>query len=297
MMPDKKYLIFTSRLTQAYPNLSASEKQVADYMLAHPDQIADATASSLAQMIGTSTATIIRFSRSCGFSGLTDMKLSLKREYMVLNTDDESKYMDIKRGDSVAMIKQKVLGYHNMVINNMLSSWNEDAYTLAADALINAKRILIFGEGGSRSTALCLFHILSNLGLFCETYMDSVFEIMNVDSMTPDDVLIGISYTGRLRNTVDSLNLAKKRGATTIGLVGFLNTPMIEYVDILLNTTRINKDYYDSALSVRISEMAVIEILSALLAVRLNRAVESDIAEDHIVSLRRITKEEQYRHI
>lgn len=291
-MPNQSYLIFSTRITEAYPKLSPMEKQLADYMLENPQLLSEATIRSVADAAGVSTATVVRFCRVCGFSGFTDLKLCIGREYAISRDADKAqKYTDVKKSDSVAMVRKKVLGYHNMIVNDMLSGWNEDAYTLATEALLKANRILIFGEGGSRSSVLCLFHILSNLGLNCETYMDSVFEIMKVGTVREGDVVIGITYTGRLRNTVESLKLAKERGATTIGLVGYLHSPVMKYVDIVLNTTKLTKDYYDSALSIRVSEMLIIEILAMLLAVNLHKTIEPTTARDHVISIRRIWEE------
>jgi len=292
-MSNSSCLIFTARLKDAYPSLSDMEKCVADYMLKNPEGMVNATARDIADACGVNTATVIRFCKSCGFSGLSELKMSLRREYVVPDEGTTStKYLDVMKNDSISIIRQKVLGYHNLIISNMLSDWNLDAYSLAVDALIQAKRVLIIGEGGSRCSAICLFHILTNLGLSCETYMDSVFEIMRVGSLEENDVVIGITFTGRLRNTVDSLKLAKERHATTIGLVGYLHSPIMDYVDILLNTTKIKKGYYDSALSIRVSEIAVIEILSTLLAMRLDRPIEPTTDPHHVVSIRRIWGDE-----
>ena len=294
-MSDQGYLVFSSRIKEAYVTLSNTEKKVADYMLKYPQDVVHSTARDIAQAVGVSPATVVRFCRACDFSGLTELKLSLKREHFVLSDQRASlQYGDVKQSDPVSVVKEKVLGYHNMIIHEMLSSWNEDAYSLAVDALLNAPRILIFGEGGSRCTAICLFHILTDLGFPCETYMDSVFEIMKVGSLRENDVVIGITYTGRLRTTVDSLKLAKLRGATTIGLIGHLDSPIMEYVDIPLHTTKLTKDYYDLALSIRVSEISVIEILTTFLSMRLNRPITNTTGKDHVVSIRRISPGEPY---
>lgn len=284
-MSEQGYLLFTAHIQEAYKHLSGTERKLADYMLKNPQAILTATARSLAEELNVSTATVVRFCRSCGFSGLTDLKLSLQREYAALCLDGGQAVLGkLKRDDSVSVVKQKVLGYHNMIINIMLSNWNETAYEDAVEAILKANRIIILGEGGSRCSAMCLFSILTNLGLNCESYMDSVFEIMKVSSLREGDVVIGITFTGRLRNTLESMQLAKQRGAVTIGMVGYLESPIIPYVDILLNTTNLKKDYYDSALGTRISEIAVIEVLTTLLSIRLDRPIKEPTA----VAIRRV---------
>ena len=119
-----------------------------------------------------------------------------------------------------------------------------------------------------------MFYIFTQMQLPLENYNDPVFEIMKVSTLVPGDVVVGISYTGRLKNTIDSLNVAKERGATTIGLIGSPDSPILEYVDIVIQTTSVEKRYYESALGRRVSELAVVEVLYSLLAARIDVPVE-----------------------
>lgn len=268
-------LIFLTRIQKVYPELSNAEKRIADYMLQNTKEVLDLSAESLGAQTKTSAATIIRFCKACGFSGLTDLKLTLKQEYNIVNNlTHESR---IEATDPVSTIKRKVMGYHSLVINSMLSEWNESAYTMAAEAIIQAKRILIIGEGGSHSTASCLLYVLSQLGLSCDMSMDSVFEVLKISNMGPEDLVIGVTYTGRLRNTVESFRYAKERGIPTIGLVGNMNSPVLDYVDILLNTNMAQTEFYSSMLSVRVSETAVVEVIYAMVAAQLGHQSDCDI--------------------
>lgn len=65
------------RITQAYPVLSRAERRVADYVLAHPHTLARTPISGITCGAGASAPTVMRFCRSVGFSGLTDLKLGL----------------------------------------------------------------------------------------------------------------------------------------------------------------------------------------------------------------------------
>lgn len=262
-------LIFRTRVQKVYSDLSASEKRIADYILEHTHEILDLSAESIGSLTKTSAATIIRFCKSCGFSGLTDLKLTLKQELNIVS--DLAREAQVNPDDSVAVIKKKVMGYHSLVINSMLSSWNESAYSMAVEALTQAKRILIIGEGGSHSSASCLLYVLSQLGFSCEMAMDSVFEVLKISNMGPDDLIIGFTYTGRIRATVESFQLAKQRGIPTVGLVGSMDSPIIDYVDILLNTNMVQTDFQPTMLSVRVSELAVIEVLFSMLMAQVNR--------------------------
>ncbi len=264
-------LLLTSRVSAAKDRLSKKERIIAEYVLANQDKLVELSAMELAKLTNTSLSSVVRFCQGCGFSGFADLKNCMERETLTANQLEDPQ---IHHTDSGAMVKQKTLSIHQAIINGLNSLWDGREFETAARAMLRASRIIVIGEGGSRASALTMFYIFTQMHLPMENYSDPVFEIMKVSSVTPKDVVIGISYTGRLKNTIDSLSLAKEKGATTIGLIGTPDSPILEFVDIVLHTTSVRKQYYQGALSRRVSELAVIEVLYSLLAARINGAIE-----------------------
>ncbi|MCD8096750.1 MAG: MurR/RpiR family transcriptional regulator [Lachnospiraceae bacterium] len=288
-MQGNNYMVFRNKLKRAYEKMTAAERRIADYMLESPERVLEATAVPISEATDTSTATVIRFSRTCGFSGLTDLKLSLKREYEITG-DSEDSGQNIGNF-SIQVIKEKVMAYHNLAINTVLSRYNEETYAYGVESVLNAKRILVMGEGGSRSSAFCMYDVLMQLGLPVQISIDGVYEMMQIGNMEQGDVVIALTYTGRLQNTIDSLRLAKERRITTMGFVGELESPIIPYVDILLNTNMVQEREMRTSMSVRVSEMAVIEIFYAALSSCIGKQVEGSGKYNQFVELRRTKME------
>ncbi len=287
-MTASSYLLFSSRIREVRANLTRKERVIADYMLSNPEQILNATAEEIGAATDSSAATVIRFCRTCGFNGLPELKLSLRRENRTMDPKPGREVdPSLHARDKASLIKQRVLGYHNLVINTLLSDWNLKAYDMAVNTILKARRIFILGEGGSRSACLNLFYTFLNMGLDVELYMDSVFEIIKVSRLEKNDVVIAITYTGRVRTTLESLELAHAHGVSTIGLIGRLDSPAVNYIDIVLNTTSVSRDYYDSEISIRIAEIIVIEILSTLLKIS-GKLPAADQLEDPAVARRRV---------
>lgn len=264
-------LLLTSRISETKMRLPKKEQIIAEYVLAHLDEISGLSAKKLAAITGTSLSSVVRFCQDCGFDGFADLKGHLERETL---TTHQLENPHINQTDSAAMVKQKTLSIHQAIINGLNSLWDGAEFEAAVQAILNARRIIVIGEGGSRSTALTMFYIFTQMQLPLENYNDPVFEIMKVSTLVPGDVVVGISYTGRLKNTIDSLKVAKERGATTVGLIGSPDSPILEYVDIVLQTTSVEKRYYEGALGRRVSELAVVEVLYSLLAARIDVPVE-----------------------
>ena len=66
-----------NRIEQQAASLSRTEKRVADWVLAHPRQAADATLAEVARACGASEPTVVRFCRSVGLGGFRELRIRL----------------------------------------------------------------------------------------------------------------------------------------------------------------------------------------------------------------------------
>jgi D-sedoheptulose 7-phosphate isomerase len=128
----------------------------------------------------------------------------------------------------------------------------------AADAIDSARtsgrRVFIFGNGGSAATAahmacdLCkgamvpgkprikAISLCDNAALLSAWANDTAYENIFAEQMEnlieEGDVAIGISASGNSLNVLKAIELAKARGATTIGFCGFDGGSIARLVDI-----------------------------------------------------------------
>lgn len=259
MNKNTKYneLLLFSKVRAVRNQLSAKEMVVADYILEHPEALENCTALSLAEAAGTSNATVVRFCRSCGFSGLNELKLYFRREYL----SQEGLKKEISNNDSISVIKQKIQQYHETVMRNIVAEPNEDSFELAAEAIIKANKVLVAGFGGCSGAAVCFVDTFLSVGIPCEYYSDPVMCTYKTALLQPGDVMFVIMYTGSYRSLLDIMALAKKNGATIITVYGVMDTPVEKVSDILLRTTVMAPEHMRSAVNVRVAELITIEIL------------------------------------
>lgn len=69
---------FIQDLNNSYNTFTRSQKTIADYLTGHLNDIAFCTLEELANRIGVSTTTIIRFSRALGYTGYTEMQKDIQ---------------------------------------------------------------------------------------------------------------------------------------------------------------------------------------------------------------------------
>ena len=69
-----------ARIERQSETLSRAERRVADWVLAHPREAADATLAEVARSCGASEPTVIRFCRTVGLAGFRELTLRAPEE-------------------------------------------------------------------------------------------------------------------------------------------------------------------------------------------------------------------------
>jgi DNA-binding MurR/RpiR family transcriptional regulator len=69
-----------ARVAEIADSLPASQRQVADLLVRDPQAVAFGTVSSVAEAVGTSTPTVIRFAAQLGFDGFTALRDAVREE-------------------------------------------------------------------------------------------------------------------------------------------------------------------------------------------------------------------------
>ena len=136
-----------------------------------------------------------------------------------------------------------------------LSNDVSKAISIISDCLINNKKIVIFGNGGSAADAQHIAaeligrfqleresipaislttdsSILTSLGN--DYSFDVIFSRQCEGLVNEGDTVIGISTSGNSKNVINGLKTSKKIGATTIGLLGNNGGSIKDIVDLAI---------------------------------------------------------------
>lgn len=255
---------------------SNSDNRIAEYIMAKPQSLKDATAYSLAKDTGTSPATVVRFCRKLGYSGFSDMKSDVSN-YIIQNAQD----MSLKRGDDVGTVKSKVISYTKMVLDQLNNSIDNDALSAAAQYIIDSDNVIIVSEGGSGTMGRAAYDIFRKLAVNCRYIEDPIFQTMEIGMMGENDLLIIILNSGRTINTIENAKYAKDRGIKVIGLVGTSNTPLSPYLDVEITTSIFSSDYFSDQCAARMCELITISILHSVLALQMS---EPQLSKGHEIT-------------
>ncbi|SEE11260.1 transcriptional regulator, RpiR family [Rhizobiales bacterium GAS188] len=211
--------------------LSAGQRRIAAMILEDPERAVHENVDELARRAGVSAPSIVRFARAVGCEGLTDLKLKLAGS---LALGQPYLHHGVQRGDGAADVIRNVVGSATAVLAEWQRTIDPDAVERAARAIDQAGRIDCYGTGAtSNFLAQDLQARLFRLGLNAGALSDAHYQLASACTLGPGDVVVAVSFVGRMPTLLEAAQVGKERGATVIALTRS-HTPLAEMADIVL---------------------------------------------------------------
>ena len=239
-----------------YNDMGRSEKRVADWLFSHPGEVLPYSITDLASKCDSSEATIVRFSKRLGCSGYQELKITLAQEH-------EKKVIvpTITSSDDCFSIFEKVCNDAYMSLERTKKTLSAESMTKAAKAISDARRVVLIGLGASAQVAEDASNKLLRAGSNSSAYSDTHMQMIAVSQLAKGDVVIGISQSGSSKDVVESMKMARSRGATTISITSKERSPIARQSDILLLTDTEETRHSSLGFNSHISRLIVIDAL------------------------------------
>ena len=257
------------RIRASLPALSPAEQRVGKLVLADPRSFASLPVTELAERSHVSKPTVVRFCRSVGYDGLADFKLKLAGTVnegvpFVHRSVDE----DDKAGDLVVKVIDNTVSALLKYRNDATSQAFERAIAALTAAGQNKQRIDFYGVGNSGIVVQDAQHKFFRLGVNAVAYNDSHVQLMAATMLAPGDCAVFISNSGRSQDLLDVMDVARKKGATTI-VITASGSPLAQQGQLLLAVD--HPEDYDrySPMVSRLLHLVVIDILTTGVALRM----------------------------
>lgn len=260
------------RLQSLFLALTKSERKVAEIVITQSEKVIYFSVTDLAEKAGVGETTALRFCRKIGFKGYQEFKLALAKE---LVSPIKNLHEEINDEDSPIAIARKVTETNTRALRDTLSILNNEQLDAAVNALLQARNIHFYGVGASGMTALDAKYKFLRIGLSVDAFNDSHMQAMAATTLARGDVAVGISVSGSTKDTVDSLTLAKEAGATIICITHHARSPITRRADIVLLMAGKEGPLQGGALTSKIAQLHVIDILCTALSMNIkDKALE-----------------------
>lgn len=270
-----------------YPAMHAAEKKIADFILKSPEITVNMTVSKLSKRIDVADSSIVRFCQKLGFNGFTQLKLSIAKN---LKKTDELILEDINMTDSSYEVASKVFSSSIQALMDSLKLLDKDEFDRAVDFLINAKKIEFYGVGTSATIAMDAYYRLMRIGLPTYVAIDPHISRISASMLDDSSVAVGISHTGRTKDTCQAIQIAKEKGAKTICITSFIQSPIYDICDVKLVTSTSETRFLREAVSSRIAQIALLDSLYTCVAIK-----KYDTVVEKTVNMAEILNEMRYK--
>lgn len=253
--------------------LSPAEQAIAEVVLRDPQAASERSIGQLAQLSGSSEATVTRFCRTLGLPGYPHLRLRLAAASERRRNDEPADagiamLGELEPADPVSEILRKVARSSTRAVEVTLQQLDEAELTAAVDALANGRRILAFGVASSATAAFDAAHKLTLSGCAVVPVHDPHFALMSVTTFGPRDVVLAFSHSGRTRDVADLLAVARERNVTTILITSDPTSPAARHARHVLRTAARELKFRSGGVASRMAQLAVVDALFVLLAHR-----------------------------
>ncbi|WP_226704288.1 SIS domain-containing protein [Microbulbifer elongatus] len=255
-------------------SMSNHERRIADFLLENVEIVRSHSSKSLAEQVGVSQSSVVKFSQKLGYRGYSDFKLSLSESVARSAMLPQAIHGDIASDDDLATVAQKLISRKNIALNETVMANSEQSLVQSADALRNAKRILLFGVGASSLVARDVAYKLMKLGKSVLIESDTHVQVANAATLGPGDLVFAISESGVTQEVVRVAQAGAAQGADVLTLTRFTRNPLTELSTFSLYCVANESEARSSSILARTAQFMITDLLFILISQKDNQANE-----------------------
>lgn len=251
-------------------NLTKTQRMIAKYILDNYSDVCFMTSTEIAEKLGVSESSVVRFSRSLGFTGFVEFQKSLRKDY-------QDKVFSISSAITVPSerIAQRskleettdyVHRHYKNAAQNMDTFFSTNSTVLfeeAAEIILNCKRKYIAASRGN--TCLCDYFSLYLKQMVSHVIMTNTTSLSPIDhmcSISKDDCLIIFSFPRY--SSVDEITaeMAKEAGAKIIVITDKPSSLLAQYATVLFTVPVDSNTFFNSMVAPQFVTEALLETIS-----------------------------------
>lgn len=237
--------MFRERIARSYPSLSPNFRKIADFILASHHRAAFMSASRLARHLGMDVATVTRFAQYLGYEGYVQLIREIQEA--VAEEMRQARAAVVEQQESARGLLAQILWRDWANLERTIRNLPLDQAEQAIAALRSARRIYLVGEGVGGGLAQVAGTYLRMIRADAVVLHEGLFDLALVlKDLGPQDLVIGIGFTSYAFAATRALELARKVGARTIGVISQADCPVAQAAEILLTCSAVENGYQPS---------------------------------------------------
>lgn len=253
--------IATIRLREFLSQASTTEQVIIDYVLKHPDQVAQMTIYKLAELTFSSPSSIIRLCKKNGFSGYKEFSKALIYEQAVRKSYKSKEMPDVTRADSIQEIVDKVMNKNILSLEETTNLLDFEVIKHCVELIYDCEKLVLFGIGASQVVAQDAQLKFTRINKMSYISADWHTQLLMARNMASNDVGIIFSYSGQTSEMIECAKAARANNVQLISITKYGSAPIIDLADHNLFVAANEYDFRSGAMSSRISQLNLVDIL------------------------------------
>lgn len=202
-------------INQSLGRLSPAEKQVAEWVLAHPRRATESTVAEVARACSTSEPSVIRFCRRVGLSGFRELTIRLTE---ALSRPDSLVHHDVSAEDSTSDATTKVVESAIQSLIDLRGKLSTMPFDSVVAQMVRARQFVFAGLGASGHVASDACHKFFRLGMPSSALIEPPSIRQFAAIADERDVLFLISKNGNSRDVCEPAATARDNGALVVAI-------------------------------------------------------------------------------
>ena len=270
------------RLREIQPSLSSTERQIAQFILAHPAETTSMTIRDLAKESFSSPSSVVRICREVGFQGYKELRHALTLELATLGERGSHHERDITPHDSLQEIVDKVTHKNIQCLRDTQQLLLLDELEKCVDLLVKSNTIHLFGLGSSLCVAKDTYLKFLRLGKPCVVNEDWHSQRLQARNALSSDVGIVFSYSGQTVEMIECIKEMNANKTPVIAVTRYYPSELAKLSDHVLYVAANESLFRNGAMSSRLSQLNVMDILYTAYASRMHDDTMRRLTRTHI---------------
>lgn len=189
-------------IREKYTTFTTVEKRIADYIFESGELLLEKSVQEASQAIGSSSASLVRFSRTLGYDGFSQFKQKLSIAY-AMHVDNKDYFEEVSDSETPSSIKKKLKVRMNQMVETTNTALSDKTLLTVASCMEQAEIIYVYGIGASAIVAQDLSQKFSRIGKQVLFIQDPHLLVVDLSVEKECALFIGISMNGNTKEVVD----------------------------------------------------------------------------------------------
>ena len=249
------------RIKETMHKLPPKEKRIAEFILQQPENVINMSMDDVAKACDTSLSAITRLAKSLNYNGFKEMLREISNEIALKSKNEDLEYKEIHLGDPVSEIFRDMCLREIEAIQNTMSVMDMKQRETAVDMLCKAKRIDFYGVGSSGIVAEDAGSKFLRINKYVITSSDAHVQRLTIESLTPEDVAVLISYSGETNDIIVLAKLLKEMNVPIITITRSSKNTLASMGDVKLYGSSTESLIRSGPMTSRIGQLVIVDSL------------------------------------